>query len=192
MDPTASKRTVFAPPLPLDGVVDRRFHWQVEKKNICIYSQLKSCSSSEAAAMTEGLPRHCTDAEIESNYVDTHGASVVGLAFTELLNFRLLPRLKNISSIRLYRPDDSPPGWPALGASLTRPNRREIHGEIHGGLQIVENWWVLELMRAHAARDLAAVVTPFVHSGRVFSPSLPRPCPDPVARSGYRLGPATA
>ncbi|MGW1758352.1 Tn3 family transposase [Streptomyces mirabilis] len=95
-------------------------YWHVERKNVCIYSQLKSCSSSEVAAMIEGLLRHCTDAEIESNYVDTHGASVVGFAFTELLNFRLLPRLKNIGSIRLYRPDDDPPGWPALGASLTR------------------------------------------------------------------------
>jgi TnpA family transposase len=97
-----------------------------EYHRVCIYSQLKSCSSSEVAAMIEGLLRHCTDAEIESNYVDTHGASVVGFAFTELLNFRLLPRLKNIGSIRLYRPDDAPPGWPALGASLTRPIRWEL------------------------------------------------------------------
>ncbi|MFE1935460.1 Tn3 family transposase [Streptomyces sp. NPDC059474] len=94
-------------------------YWHVERKNVCIYSQLKSCSSSEVAAMIEGLLRHCTDTEIESNYVDTHGASVVGFAFTELLNFRLLPRLKNIGSIRLYRPADTPPGWPALGGSLT-------------------------------------------------------------------------
>ncbi|MER6075941.1 Tn3 family transposase [Streptomyces sp. NPDC001817] len=49
---------------------------------------------------------NCTDAEIEANYVGTHGASVVGFAFTELLSFRLLPRLKNIGSIRLCRPDD--------------------------------------------------------------------------------------
>lgn len=101
-------------------------YWHVERKNVCIYSQLKSCSSSEVAAMIEGLLRHCTDAEIESNYVDTHGASVVGFAFTELLNFRLLPRLKNIGSIRLYRPDDTPPGWPALGGSLTRPIRWDL------------------------------------------------------------------
>ncbi|MEU1305775.1 transposase [Streptomyces shenzhenensis] len=101
-------------------------YWHVERKNVCIYSQLKSCSSSEVAAMIEGLLRHCTDAEIESNYVDTHGAGVVGFAFTELLNFRLLPRLKNIGSIRLYRPDDTPPGCPALGASLTRPIRWEL------------------------------------------------------------------
>ena len=86
-------------------------YWHVERKNVCIYSQLKSCSSSE---------------EIESQYVDTHSASVVGFAFTELLNFRLLPRLKNIGSIRLYRPDDTPPGWPALGTSLTRPIRWEL------------------------------------------------------------------
>jgi TnpA family transposase len=57
---------------------------------VCIYSQLKSCSSSEVAAMIEGLLRHCTD----TNYVDTHGVSVVGFGFTELLGFRLLPRLK--------------------------------------------------------------------------------------------------
>jgi TnpA family transposase len=36
------------------------------------------------------------------------------------------PRLKNIGSIRLYRPDDGPPGWPALGGSLTRPIRWEL------------------------------------------------------------------
>ncbi|MCX4661604.1 Tn3 family transposase [Streptomyces uncialis] len=41
---------------------------------------------------------------------DTQGASVVGFAFTELLDFRPPPRLKNIGSIRLYGPDDSPPG----------------------------------------------------------------------------------
>jgi len=81
-----------------DGGNGVMIYWHVERKNVCIYSQLKSCSSSEVAAMIEGLLRHCTDAEIESNYVDTHGASVVGFAFTELLNFRLLPRLKNIGS----------------------------------------------------------------------------------------------
>jgi TnpA family transposase len=30
--------------------------------------------------MIEGLLRHCTDAPVEANYVDTHGASVVGFA----------------------------------------------------------------------------------------------------------------
>ena len=95
-------------------------YWHVERRSTCIYSQLKSCSSSEVAAMIEGLLRHCTDAEIDANYVDTHGASVVGFAFTELLGFRLLPRLKNIGAIRLYRPDERA-AYAQLGPVLTRP-----------------------------------------------------------------------
>jgi TnpA family transposase len=89
-------------------------YWHVERGRVCIYSQVKNCSSSEVAAMIEGLLRHCTDAEIEANYTDTHGASVVGFAFTELLGFKLLPRLKNIGSIRLYSPEDGPATWPRL------------------------------------------------------------------------------
>jgi len=101
-------------------------YWHVERRATCIYSQLKSCSSSEVAAMIEGLLRHCTDADIDTSYVDTHGASVVGFAFTELLGFRLLPRLKNIGSIRLYRPSDAGPACAALGSVLTRPIRWEL------------------------------------------------------------------
>ena len=47
--------------------------WPVERRSACIYSQLKSCSSSEVAAMIKGLLRRCTDTEIDVNYVDTHG-----------------------------------------------------------------------------------------------------------------------
>ena len=71
--------------------------------------------------MIEGLLRHCTD----TNYVDTHGVSVVGFGFTELLGFRLLPRLKNIGSSRLYRSDDQH-CHAALGAVLTRSIRWEL------------------------------------------------------------------
>ena len=60
-------------------------YWHVEKKSTCIYSQLKRCSSSEVAAMIEGLLRHCTDMKIEKNYVDSHGQSEVAFAFCHLL-----------------------------------------------------------------------------------------------------------
>jgi TnpA family transposase len=70
--------------------------------------------------MIEGLLRHGTDAEIEAN--DTHGASLVGFAFTELLGFKLLPRLKNIGAIQLYAPGASQAAWPRLEKILkTRP-----------------------------------------------------------------------
>ena len=73
-------------------------YWQVEKHAACIYSQLKTCSSSEVAAMIEGLLRHDTEMEVEKNYVDSHGQSEVAFAFCRLLGFQLLPRLKAIHS----------------------------------------------------------------------------------------------
>jgi TnpA family transposase len=56
----------------------------VEKKSLCVYSQLKSCSASEVAAMIEGVLRHCTDVEIDRQYTDTHGASNIGFAFAHM------------------------------------------------------------------------------------------------------------
>ena len=51
--------------------------------------------------MIEGVLRHCSSMSVEKNYVDTHGASDVGFAFAHLLDFDLLPRLKNIHTQRL-------------------------------------------------------------------------------------------
>jgi TnpA family transposase len=45
--------------------------------------------------------RHCTSADIQKNYVDTHGQSKVAFAFCHLLGFRLLPRVKDIASQKL-------------------------------------------------------------------------------------------
>ena len=54
-------------------------YWHVEKKQLCIHSQLTTCSASEIAAMLQGLLHHDTDVEIEANITDTHGASIIGL-----------------------------------------------------------------------------------------------------------------
>ncbi len=79
-------------------------YWHVERKSVCIYSQLKTCSATEVAAMLEGLLHHDTSADIDRNYTDTHGASIVGFAFCHLLGFRLLPRLKRIGAARSTGP----------------------------------------------------------------------------------------
>jgi len=97
-------------------------YYHVERHSVCIYSQLKSCSSSEVAAMIEGVLRHDTEMEVEKNYVDTHGQSEVGFAFCHLLGFRLLPRLKNLKKQRLYRPTSGESGaYANLQPLLTRP-----------------------------------------------------------------------
>jgi len=126
-------------------------YWHVERKSLCIYSQLKTCSSSEVAAMVEGVLRHCTDAEIDRNYVDTHGASIVGFAFTYLLNFRLLPRLKNIGLQRLYHVDDEPT-YPHFADVCTRPIRWELITQQYD--QIVKYATALRLGTAEAEQVL--------------------------------------
>ncbi|MGZ6870167.1 MAG: transposase, partial [Frankiaceae bacterium] len=133
-------------------------YWHVERKSLCVYSQLKSCSSSEVAAMIEGVLRHGTDAEIDRNYVDTHGQSSVGFAFTELLGFRLLPRLKNIGTQRLYRPDDTS-RWPSLTRLLTRPIRWELIAQQYD--QMVKYATALRLGTA----DAEAVLRRFTRPG---------------------------
>jgi len=80
-------------------------YWHVEKKSACIYSQVKACSSSEVSSMIDGLLKHCTDMNIEKNFVDTHGQSEVAFAFCHLLGFNLMPRFKAIHSQKLYRPE---------------------------------------------------------------------------------------
>lgn len=97
-------------------------YWHVERHSTCIYSQLKAPSSSEVASMIEGVLRHCTEMEVEKNYVDSHGQSEIGFAFCRLLGFELLPRLKAIGRQRLYRPQKGvPAAYPNLQLILTRP-----------------------------------------------------------------------
>lgn len=76
-------------------------YWHV-KEGICVHSKLKSCSSSEVAAMIHGILYHDTLMDLDKICVDTHGQSSIGFAFSELLNFSLLPRIKNINKQKLY------------------------------------------------------------------------------------------
>jgi TnpA family transposase len=102
-------------------------YWHVERHSVCIYSQLKACSSSEVAAMIEGVLRHDTEMDVKKNYVDTHGQSEVGFAFCHLLGFQLLPRLKNLRKQKLYRPNKGErEKYKNLQAILSRPINWEI------------------------------------------------------------------
>ena len=93
-------------------------YWHVERKSLAIYCQLKSPSSSEVAAMIEGIMRHATTMNVERNYVDTHGQSEIAFAFSYLLGFELLPRLKNLAHQKLCRPDTDL--YPNLEAVLAK------------------------------------------------------------------------
>jgi TnpA family transposase len=97
-------------------------YWHVERQSVCIHSQLKRCSSSEVAAMIDGVLRHDTEMEVEKTYVDSHGQSEVAFAFCRMLGFELLPRLKAIASQRLHLPvPGTASAYANLECILTRP-----------------------------------------------------------------------
>lgn len=73
-------------------------YWHVDKKALCIYSQLKSCSSSEVGSMIKGLIDHDTKMNMDRVFTDTHGQSELGFAASYLLDFSLLPRFKAINN----------------------------------------------------------------------------------------------
>ena len=102
-------------------------YWHVERNPLCIHSQLKSPSSAEVASMIEGVIHHCTEMEVDRQYVDSHGQSTVAFAFCRLLGFELLPRLKTIRSQKLYRPDTGRANdCPRLQRVLTRAINWEL------------------------------------------------------------------
>ncbi|MFB7560489.1 Tn3 family transposase [Streptomyces brevispora] len=58
--------------------------------------------------------------EVDRQYTDTHGASIVAVAFAHVLGFTLVPGLKNIGSAKLYRPVAGQDGkWPDLALVLS-------------------------------------------------------------------------
>lgn len=103
-------------------------YWTVETGGaMAIYSQHLSCSASEVHAMVEGAMRHGTDMNVETNYVDSHGATIIGFGITRLLNFDLIARFKQINTMKLYLPGRTDRfSYPLLGPALTRPIKPEI------------------------------------------------------------------
>lgn len=110
-------------------------YWHVDTNAACIYSQLKTCSSSEVGAMIKGMLDHCTEMDMRQGYVDTHGQSTIGFAFSYLLHFDLLPRLKNINKQKLHYPtakhkEDYPNLTPILKSSINWNLIRENYDEV--------------------------------------------------------------
>ncbi len=78
-------------------------YWHVDKKALVIYAQSKTCSSSEVGAMIKGVIDHDTLMDMDQIYTDTHGQSSIGFAFSHILGFDLLPRIKNVNKQKFYK-----------------------------------------------------------------------------------------
>ncbi len=134
-------------------------YWHVERQATCIYSQLKRCSSSEVAAMIEGVLRHCTDMEIQRQYVDSHDQSPVGFAVCHLLGFELAPRLKAIARQKL--------ALPSAGMRGQLPNLLPILSGVVGWEEIERQYDEMVKYAAamqHGTADPEAILRRFARS----------------------------
>jgi TnpA family transposase len=92
----------------------------VDTNSAGIHSQIRR--GTEVAAMITALLRHDTVMSVESNSVDSHGQSELGLAFCRFLSVELLPWLKRMKHERLYLPDiEMKSRFPHLAGVLGRP-----------------------------------------------------------------------
>ncbi len=119
-------------------------YWHVERKSTCIYSQLKRCSSSEVAAMIEGVLHHCTAMSVDKAYTDSHGQSEAAFAFSFLLGFELLPRLKGIRKEKLNSP--------GIGKASDYPNLLPI-------MDKAINWQLIEEQYDEMVKCAVAIKT---------------------------------
>src|SRR5262249_57353988 len=71
-------------------------YWHVERKSLCIHSQLKSPSSSEGASLIEGGVHPFTERGIGSPYGDFPRPSPGAVAFCWLAGFPLPPRVEGV------------------------------------------------------------------------------------------------
>jgi len=124
-------------------------YWHVERRSTCIYSQLKNCSSSEVAAMIEGLLRHCTDAENDANPIRWE---LVAQQYDQMVKYATALRLGTAESESILRrftrggpkhPTTRPwtnsaarcapssPAIPRLAGAAARDSRRAAGGRVH-------------------------------------------------------------
>ncbi|MGW9597040.1 transposase [Streptomyces chartreusis] len=102
-------------------------YWHIEKGSMAIHSQLLNCTASEVAAAIEGMMRHATTMQAEGNYVDSHGQSEIGFGLTRLLGYDLLPRIKQINKVKLYRPGrEDEDTYERLADAMARPIRWDV------------------------------------------------------------------
>jgi TnpA family transposase len=79
----------------------------IDTKSAPIYMQITRPGDSEVGSMLTGCLRHDTEMDMSEIYTDTHGQSSLGFAFSYLLHFDLLPRIKGIHKQKFFSPTRS-------------------------------------------------------------------------------------
>lgn len=89
------------------------------KKDITIYrhladqyqaysTKITNSGDRDATHIFDGIINHNTDLDIAEHYTDTHGYTNQVFGFAHLMGINFAPRIKNVSSMRLYHMDEIP------------------------------------------------------------------------------------
>ena len=150
-------------------------YWHVDKKSTCIYSQLKTCTSSEVAAMIKGVLNHLTDMDMQQGYVDTHGKSTVGFGICSLMHFDLLPRFKSIARQKLCYVSDAD---------------RKKYPHLESVMKGVINWPLIAKYYDEMVQHIAALKTGIVEPEVLLNRFSKDNTSDPVYLAFIELGKA--
>lgn len=120
-------------------------YWHVDRKALCVSSQISRCSTSEIAPMLYGIIHHSSDAKVKNHSTDTHGQSLIAFAFAKLLGINLRPRIKGLGKIKLNKVD-------ANMAQSDYCNLQEVMGA-------PIKWQLIEKYYAEMVKNAAALFT---------------------------------
>ena len=73
----------------------------------------------DATYVLDGLLYHESDLRIEEHYTDTAGFTDQVFGMMHLLGFKLAPRIRNLSEIKLFTPPKQNKNYPALQAMIS-------------------------------------------------------------------------
>jgi TnpA family transposase/DNA replication initiation complex subunit (GINS family) len=149
-------------------------YWHVEKKALCISSQIRRCSDSEVSAMLEGILNHKTEVKIDGHSTDTHGQSLVGFAFCHLLGIELRPRIKGIGKLKIAKAD--------------RDVAHSVYNNIAEVMGKPINWQLITEYYEEIIRYLAALKTGTAEVEVILKRLMAENSQNPVYRALLELG----
>ncbi len=80
-------------------------YYHVSDTHIALFSHFIPCGVREAVYILDGLIKNQSDVRPDTVHGDTHSQNTVAFGLAYLLGIKLMPRIKNIKNLTLFRPE---------------------------------------------------------------------------------------
>ena len=80
-------------------------YYHVSDNYIALFSHFIPCGVREAVYILDGLTKNTSDIKPDTVHGDSHSQNTVAFGLAHLLGIKLMPRIKNIKDLTLFRPD---------------------------------------------------------------------------------------